>query len=133
MLRFDKAHGKELDACIRHSQIHDAEIRAFRYDKQEQIATITIETVNPIFGDRMQFTFWNVKAVLSVCGSEPRGGETILSMSVQVDDSYLKNRMRICGDAAEDNLYILFQMLSGGELHILSKEVFAEITVGNGT
>lgn len=125
MLRFDKFQINSLKDFLYHSAIHDAKIETFRYDRERRI--LTIETINPIYNVRIVFSFGEVAAVLFFASNEPGSRETIISLTAEEDYSYLQNRTQISGDSLDDSLYLLFQMFSGDELHIVSREVFVEI------
>ena len=72
--------------------------------------------------------FLNIDITLAIKGNEHGSRETILSLTVEDDFSYLQNYIPNRCEGVEDSLYLLFQMFSGDELHIVSKEVIAEIT-----
>lgn len=46
---------------------------------------------------------------------------------MEEDFTYLKKYLSDCDESVDSNLYLLFQMFSGDELHIVSKEVIIEI------
>lgn len=58
----------------------------------------------------------------------PGDRTTVLSLTVEEDFSYLQNHqlLKQC-KYTKDDLYFLVQMFSGDELHIVSKEVIAEV------
>lgn len=47
-------------------------------------------------------------------------------MTAEEDFSYLENYLMKRSEWTEDSLYMVFQMLSSDELHIVSKEVMIE-------
>ena len=100
-------------------------MKNINYDCSE--GNIKIELFNPIFDVKIDLTFLDIGITLTVKGewSENRG--TILSLTAEEDFSYLKNYLIKHSECMEDSLYMLFQMFSGDELHIVSKEVIIEI------
>ena len=75
----------------------------------------------------MNLIFRNVEIALAVKGKEYGSSETILSLTAEEDFTYLKKYLSDCDESVDSNLYLLFQMFSGDELHIVSKEVIIEI------
>lgn len=126
MQRFDKNNIKELSTYIYNSCTHDAIIEKISYKHRKDC--IIIELFNSIFNVKINFAFCNVDTVLAIKGKEQVDCETIISLTLEDDLSYLKTYLPMHSESVDDSLYLLFQMLSGGELHIVAKEVFAEIT-----
>ena len=83
--------------------------------------------VYTFFNVGMNLIFRNVEIALAVKGQEYGSSETILSLTVEEDFTYLKKYLSDCDESVDSNLYLLFQMFSGDELHIVSKEVIIEI------
>ena len=121
MPKFDRFKINDLTEYLYNSYVHDANIEITTYDRKKQI--FTIELFNPIFNSRISLTFEEVKAILSISGNEPGNRETIISLTAEKDYSYLEKCVNICGDFLSDSVYLLFQMFSGDELHIVSKNV----------
>ena len=86
-----------------------------------------VEAVNQFFHVGMNLTFDGVIAFLSINGNWPGDRDTIIALVVEEDYSFLKNCKQVCGDCFDNSLYLVFQMLSGDELHIVSKSVYVEI------
>lgn len=120
--RFDKLKIKDLKDYLYHSNIHDAKIKALNYNTEQGVLAIT--ALNPIYNLRMELIFEEVKSFLFTRDNKLGSRETIISLTVEEDGSYLENCTQICSDEREDFLYLLFQMFSGDELHIVSKAVF---------
>ena len=125
MPRYKKNNIKELKEFLYSSYVHDAKLKNINYDCSE--GNIKIELFNPIFDVKIDLTFLDIGITLTVKGewSENRG--TILSLTAEEDFSYLQNYLIKHSECMEDSLYMLFQMFSGDELHIVSKEVIIEI------
>ena len=124
MMKFDRDHVIELKDFLYNSCVHDAKIENVGYQcgKNE----IQIELFNPIFNVKMTMVFQNVEIVLAVKGKSYGDSQTIISLTVEEDFSYLKTYLQKYSEDVEFSLYLLFQMFSGNELHIVSKEVFVE-------
>ena len=82
---------------------------------------------NSTFGVAYDLTFKNVEIALAIKGKEYGSSETLVSLTVEKDFSYLQVYNPKCGEFAQDSLYLLFQMFSGDELHIVAQEVLIEI------
>ncbi|MBR4579264.1 MAG: hypothetical protein IKO22_06620 [Oscillospiraceae bacterium] len=125
MPRFNKNSIKELKEFLYNSYAHDAKLENVKYNSKED--SIQIELFNPIFNVKYDVTFLNIGIALAVKGEWPGSHETILSLTVEENYSYLR-KFRLKGsEHFEDSLYLLFQMFSGDELHIVSKEVVIEV------
>ena len=127
MPRYNKNNIKELKEYLYNSCVHDAELKNIKCDYIED--QIEIELFNPIFDVKILLTFLNIGITFSVKGDWSGNRETINSLTVEDDFSYLHNYLIKHSENREDSLYMLFQMFSGDELHIVSKEVIIE-TVG---
>jgi len=125
MPRFDKCHIKELQEILYYSHIHDAKLESVRYERRED--RLIVETFNPIFNVGLNLTFRDVGIALAINGNELGSRETIISLTVEEDYSYLQKYIQQYSKSLENSLYLLFQMFSGDELHIVSKEVNVEI------
>ena len=125
MLRFDKCHIKELNEFLYYSYIHDANIESIRYEQSEN--RLRVKTFNPIFNVKMELTFHDVGIVFAISGNEIGSRETIISLTAEENFSYLQKYIPKHSKNLKDSLYLLFQMFSGDELHIVSREVVAEI------
>lgn len=122
---FDKNNIGELKEFIYKSCPHDATVENVKCSCKGN--SIEIELYNTFFNVGMNLIFRNVEIALAVKGKEYGNSETILSLTVEEDFSYLQNYLLKHGEYTEDSLYLLFQMFSGDEFHIVSKEVLIEI------
>ena len=125
MLRYNKNNSEELKAFLYNSHVHDAIIENVKFDCTED--RIEIDLLNPISKSKMRFTFLDIAIVLKIRGEWAGSPETIISLTVEDDCSYLQKYLRKHYCHMEKTLYLLFQMFSGDELHIVSKEVIVEI------
>lgn len=125
MPRFDKCHIKELQEILYYSHIHDAKLENVRYERGKD--RLIVETFNPIFNVGLNLTFCDVGIVLAINGNELGRRETIISLTAEEDFSYFQKYIQQSSKSLENSLYLLFQMFSGDELHIVSKEVNVEI------
>lgn len=125
MPRFDKNNIKELKRVLYDSCVHDAKLGSVEYKCGND--SIKIELFNSIFNVRISLTFCNIEIALATKGREYGNRETIISLTAEDDFSYLQNYIPNA-EYGGNYLYLLFQMFSGDELHIVSKEVIVEIT-----
>ena len=125
MPRYSKNNIKELKKFLYNSYVHDAKLENIKYDCKED--SIKIELFNSIYDVKIALTFLNIRFSLTIKGEWSEDHETIISLSVEEDFSYLQNYFLMHREFTEDSLYLLFQMFSGDELHIVSKELIVEI------
>ena len=124
MPRFNKNNIEELKEFLYNSHDHDAKLKNAKYDSGED--SLKIELYNPIFKVKIDLTFHNIGIAFAVKGEWTGSRETIISLTVEDDFSYLHNYIKKYSECIEDSLYLLFQMFSGDELHIVAKEVTVE-------
>ena len=126
MPRYNKNGIKELRELLYNSCIHDAKLERVSYDRGEN--SLRIETFNPIFNVSINLTFCDVGIALAIRGNDDFGShETIISLTAEEDFSSLHSFIQKYNKSADDSLYLLFQMFSGDEFHIVSREVIVEI------
>lgn len=125
MPRFDKSKTRELNEFLYNSCIHDAKLESVKYERGE--SSLKVEAFNPIFNVKIDVTFCDVGIALAIRGTDLGSRETIISLTAEEDFSYLQNYIQKYSESIEDSLYLLFQMFSGDELHIVSREVIVEI------
>lgn len=125
MPRFDKNHMEDLKMFIYNGYDHDSKLEKVRYDCEKDI--MIIKLFNPIFNVKIIYTFYNIEMTLAMKGNEYGCRETIISLTVEENTQYLQNYLKNCENYNENFIYLVFQMFSGDELHIVSKEVSIEI------
>ena len=126
MLKYNADNKENLRIALRKSYVHDAVIDYVTYSCSKKNATIRI--YNPIFNKQIVFTFCNIKTLL-VTGEQHYGSNSsVISLTLEDDNSYLQKHLRGSELETEGMLYILFQMFSGQEIHIVVKEVIIEDT-----
>lgn len=122
MLIFDKSQEDKLKEFLRHQcSIHDAILVSTSYDRKK--AELSLKAFNPYYGTTLYFTFREVKILLSLRGDAFGSPEAIHSLTLEEDFSYLP--LKTAGDLS-GYLYLLFQMFSMDELHIVAKSVTLE-------
>lgn len=126
MSKYTKSNFEELKAFLYDSYVHDANLEYVEYSCKDD--RIKIELYNPIFDVKIDLTFLDIVITLSIKGDWPGNRATLISLSVEKNLSYLQKSLLKANEYMEDALYLLFQMLSGDEFHIVSKEVIVEIT-----
>ena len=122
---FKKKDKKELKELLYNSYIHDAKFESIKYECES--SSLKIRAINPIFNVKIDLIFRNIIIAFTTRGNEFGSNETILSLTAEDDFSYLQNYIQKYNESSEDFLYLLFQMFSGDELHIVSEEVIVEI------
>ncbi|GEM_PF-724877 len=121
MPRFDKNSAEGLRKLIYNGYAHDAKLESVEYKCAED--ELKIKLFNPIFNVKLDLDFHGVETVFAVKGKEYGSRDTLISLTVEVDFSYLQTYLKNSSTCSEDCLYMLFQMFSGGELHVVAKEV----------
>ena len=124
MPRFDKRNIIELKAFLYDSCDHDAKIESFNCDYVND--SIEIVLFNPYFDVRINLTFNNIMLVLSMKGDWIGKRWEIIGIAAEDDFSHLEKYLPNHSEYNEDSLYLLFEMFSGDELHIVAKEVIIE-------
>lgn len=123
--KFDKSNTDDLKIFLFNSCIQDAKLEGVSYESGE--GCLKIRIYNPIFSTKLELTFCEVGSVLAIRGNEFENREKIISLTVEEDYSYLKNWLPDCDEKNKDSIYLMFQMFSGDELHIVSRNVVFEI------
>ena len=124
MQNFNQTNINKLKDFLCNGYSHDAKLKNFNYDCKED--KIKIELFNPIFNVMLNLTFHNIAIVLVTKDAWHGNRETVLSLTVEEDFSFLQNCILKHDANVENSLYLLFQMFSGDEIHIVSKEIFVE-------
>ena len=126
MPRFDKTNIAELKAYLYNSFCHDAIIGSVNCDYENE--SIEISLSNPYLGLKIDFIFHLVELALSIKGKWHGDRNEIIGITAEDDFSHLEKHLPNYSEFHEDSLCLLFQMFSGDELHIVSKEVIVETT-----
>ena len=127
VLKYDKGNLRDLKELLYNSYVHDAKFKNIQYQCGED--NIKIELINPIFNVKIILIFHGIEIAFAIKGDKYGSSETIISLTVEEDFSYLKTYLPKNSECMESCLYLLFQMFSGGELHIVSKGVDIEIII----
>lgn len=72
------------------------------------------------------FSFRGVSAIMNFEGSEYGSNHTVWYLTIEEEYAFLEEYMERYKIEKDDVLYLCFGMFSGGEMHILAKEVFYE-------
>ena len=126
MLKFDYKNIEQLKEFMYNSFIHDSKIQKNEYKNVTN--SIEIELFNPIFNVKINLTFLDIEIALAIKGDWSENRETVVSLTVEEDFSYLQNYFLKQSKNIEDSIYLLFQMFSGDELHIVCRNIIVEAT-----
>ncbi len=119
---------KNLKAALYNSCFHDATFRTIKYDCSSN--KLMVEAFNPILKCELKLIFERIDTVFATKGNWLFGNsEEINSLTVEDDFSYLQKHIPQYDRKIEEFLYLVFQMFSGDEFHIVCKEVFVETTI----
>ena len=124
MIKFDKSQYNALRTFLLASYVHDAQIEEFNYD--HDVGTLYICAMNHFYRKNYRFSFLGLKSILYVNNHQYGSYETINSLSVEDNTTLAESPVYISGDQHNQYLYLLFQLISGDEIHIVSREVIIE-------
>ena len=125
MPKFDKNNIDELKVFLRNSCVHDAKLEKIAYKCENDI--IKIELFNSIFNVRIDMIFKCIEIFFGIKGNSYGSRETVISLTLEETFTCLNTYFPNYSECFEDSLYLLFQMFSGDEIHIVSEEVLIEI------
>ena len=117
---FDITNVSDLIEFLRGTSIHDSIIENYNYTGDNN--RFDLRVFNPIFKEKMNFVFNGVECLKFLRGHEIGCSKTINSLTVEDSCSEL------CY-GAENMIYLLFQMFSGDELHIVFESLYVEQSV----
>lgn len=121
MQRFEKCHEMDLrDYLFWHSCGQDDEVGSVTYDFHT--GALQVELFHPSAYVKADLRFLDVILFHGVMGAAPHSDETVLSLTVESDTAALGVQ-----PDAERALYLVFQMSSGAEWHILSRTLEIEL------
>ncbi len=123
MYIFDKSQQNALRSYLNNCYIHDADICSFQHNKDNN--TLSIRMENSLFNQDITIILSEVK--LFYTASEPISNSRDSVFSLTVEDEKTADVWN-----REDNknmcIYLLIQMLSGLEIHILAQTVKVNCT-----
>lgn len=122
MEMFNCFQTQELKEYLRNFLIHDANIADACYDRNNKI--LKIKLVNETFGEVMNFSFLEVKAMLFLAGDWHGSSTTVVALNVESDYSYVQNCVK--SDELLNYIYIVMQTFNGDELYILAENLAIE-------
>ena len=125
MQEYGKSDLGELKQLLYSTHAHDAVLEIVEHIWAED--RIRIQLFNPIFHEKIDLTLSGVETVFAWKGSEYGSRETVLSLTIEEDFSYLETHLPKHSQLFEDTVYLLFQMFSGDELHIAAKKVMVQV------
>ncbi len=123
---FNQNNFEELKEFIYNSYAHDSKIEDILYEYQKK--ELTIKAFNSFYNVKIYLHFCGVEFFMDIKKNDIGSSDTIASLTAENDFSYLKNYLQYLTDDMKNCLYILFQMFSGDELHIVTREVIVNIS-----
>ncbi|MBQ8183745.1 MAG: hypothetical protein IJ025_07610 [Clostridia bacterium] len=121
MARFTKEQTKELNEFLCNCcYIHDAKIDRVMYKQREKELMLNILNFN--FNVKFNLIICGIEILLATKGNYFGDSNTILSLTLE-DISYWESFSHEHNMSTSDSLYMLFQMFSGDELHVVFKEI----------
>ena len=125
MPQFKVENVKELKAFLYDSCFHDATFKNIDYDYAS--GKLMIEAFNCFFNCKWKLDFSEIETIFVTKGNWLLDrSEEISSLTVEDDFSYLKEYVPKFDKTIDEFLYLVFQMFTGDEIHIVCKEVAVE-------
>lgn len=124
MYQFSFVEKEELKKCLYFSSIHDSIIEKVQYDHCKDALTLSIS--NPIDKAYYQMTFAGIKIMLFINGYEWGNDNSNSSLTVEENYDSIEVLCKPSMKSSDEYLYLVFQMFSGNELHILSGQLAIE-------
>ncbi len=124
MHQFSLTEKEELKKYLYYSSIHDSIIEKTQYDNSKD--TLTLRISNPIDGVRYQMTFAGIRIMLLINGYTWGNDNSVSSLTVEENYEQIKALCEPDMNPPNEYLYLVFQMFSGNELHILLEELSIE-------
>ncbi|MBR1772080.1 MAG: hypothetical protein IJ747_08635 [Lachnospiraceae bacterium] len=121
MVLFNKAKEADLKEYIYNSNLHDAIIMDSHYDRIKKELKLMIKS--SISGKDIGVIFSGVDVLISISGTAYGERNVILSATIEEDFSPLGKCFPADREHNSDSIYMLFQMFSEDELHIVAKEI----------
>lgn len=125
MLLFDTSNIDALKDFLYKSCVHDAVVKAMKYYIEED--QLIIELFNSCFNTKMVFTFCGIENTFSVKSNLFGSRETVNALVVE-EFSYLQRYIPNYDLDNKDSIYLLFEMFSGDQFHIVCKKLIVEVT-----
>lgn len=126
MYRFTFAEKEELKKYLYYKcSVHDAVIRKVQYDHYQDKLMLSI--FNPIDKTRYEMTFAGIAILLSINGYKwGKYDGSISSLTIEDDYAPIEALREPGMKPNNEYLYLVFQMFTGNELHMLLNEVLIE-------
>ncbi len=121
MQRYNILDIKKLKEFLYQSNVHDSRLENWMYDTERK--SFYVGTTNPVFGTRIDLVFQEVIAIIAISGRNPGDNDVILSLTAEEDFSLLNGINRLIAEKSDELLYLVFQMLSGYEVHVIAKYI----------
>ena len=126
MPRFDFSCFHELKEALYHSCIHDARIMDVQYNYVEN--RLAIETFHEFYNVKTSFVFHGVDILVMKKGDWLGNDDEIIIVTLEdPSDCPYCDCNKTCTNEKDKFLYLMFQMFSGDEIHIIAKDVVFEI------
>ena len=121
MPSFDISNVDELKKLVYNSYVHDAIIKCIKYE----FDALNIKCFNYMFNTEYTLSFKQIKFKLEKKGDWGGSKETIFSLTIE-DISSLEKEIIDCDLDLCNCIYVVIQMLSGDELHIVASKISFE-------
>lgn len=103
------------------SAVHDSHFKDIVYDPLQHIVKVVL--FNPILGKTITINFLKVKLLLSISDNKWGADQSISSLTLESIEQASVTFPMVNKRDLERNVYLLFQLFSGNEIHIIAEYV----------
>lgn len=125
MRTYNKENKEYIMSYLFNIPIHDSSFKEISYDKENKRIFIILE--NKYSNNRINIVFTGVKILFSFDSDSWGTNETVSSLTLETDFSIFKTLIGQYQINVDNEIYLMFQMFSGNEIHIICKEVSFEL------
>lgn len=124
---------RELPKLLKRLPIHDAVFTQIEYNKAEKKLWITTQNsyekaeTAMVFGDVLLLLSTDFQAQGDVWETLYDNDPTISWLVTKESDPCIEPLLHSCGQSMDNLLYLLFESLSGGKMHVLCETFSAEV------
>lgn len=121
MPQFDIFKLHELHDYLYMSAVHDSRFKDIGYDPSQHVVKMIL--FNQILEKVISISFLNVKLLLSISDDKWGSDQSISSLTIEDIEQATDIFPKVDKRDLDGCIYLLFQLFSGNEIHIISKYV----------
>ena len=125
-MRFSNSNRNEFENWLSLGYVHDSIVTEYFYEIKSKTLHITL--VNAHSNTKMDFNFEDIRFLSIINKNEFGNSEEVLVGVLENDYSFLEDKLNVKESSyIENSLYLVFQMFSMDELHILFESVLLDV------